>query len=259
MFNLASKVLFLFVEPPALIFLLLICAWILRKRLSKASASMYAAAVALLFVLGCPTTSQWLVHSLEDRYPDRGLTGVSNAQAIIVLGGALNLPSDAHPFVGLVNTSDRIEAGLRLYRAGKAPVIVASGGDSPLNPKARTLQEADETRRLLEEWGVPDSAIIVENKSINTRENALFTRKILAARGIDHIILVTSALHMPRAAATFRKAGFDVVPVPADFRSGWEEQLSIFNWLPASGCLIDSRNVIHEWLGYFIYWLRGWV
>ncbi len=259
MFNLASKVLFLFVDPPALIFLLLVCAWILRKRLSKLSASMYAVAVIFLFVLGSPTTSQWLVHSLEDRYPDRGVTVESKAQAIIVLGGALNLPSDAHPFVGIVNSSDRIEEGLRLYRAGKAPLIVASGGESPLNAKARTLHEADEIRTLLEEWGVPDSAIVVEDESINTRENAVFTRKILSARGIDHVILVTSALHMPRAVATFRKVGFDVVAAPADFQSGWGGQELIFNWLPSSGDLGNSSSAIHEWLGYFVYWLRGWV
>jgi uncharacterized SAM-binding protein YcdF (DUF218 family) len=259
MFNLASKVFFLFVDPPALIFLLLICAWILRKRLSRAAVSMYATAILLLFVLGCPTISQWLVRSLEDQYPDKGMAVESNAQAIIVLGGALNLPSDAHPFIGIVSSADRIEEGLRLYRAGKAPLIVASGGDSPLNVKARTLHEADEMRSLLEEWGVPDSAIIVEDASINTRENALFTRRLLSARGIDHVILVTSALHMPRAVATFRKVGFDVAAAPADFQSGWVEQVAIFNWLPSSGDLANSSSVIREWLGYFIYWLRGWV
>jgi uncharacterized SAM-binding protein YcdF (DUF218 family) len=258
MFNLASKILFLFVDPPALIFLLLVCAWIIRKRMSKVSLSLYATAVLLLFVLGCPTTSQWLVRSLEDQYPDKGVSVERNAQAIIVLGGSLNLPSDAHPFVGLSNSSDRIQEGLRLYRAGKAPLIVLSGGDSPLNTKIRPLHEGDYMRSLLEEWGAPNSAIIVEDGSINTRENATFTRKMLAARGVDHIILVTSALHMPRAVATFRKVGFDVVAAPADFQSGWAEQASLFNWLPNSGNLANSSNVLHEWLGYLAYKLRGW-
>ena len=259
MFNLASKVMFLFVDPPALILLLLVFAWIFRKRRSRLSAYIFAAAILLLFVLGNPTTSQWLVSSLESKYPDTGLTIKSNAQAIVVLGGALNLPSEKHPFIGIVNSSDRIEESFRLYRAGKAPLIVTSGGDSPLKVKETTSHEADEMRILLEEWGIPDSAIIVEDKSINTRENALFTRKLLAERGIDHIILVTSAMHMPRAVATFQKVGFNVKAVPADFQSGWAEQISIFDWLPASGALANSSNVIHEWLGYFVYWLRGWV
>jgi uncharacterized SAM-binding protein YcdF (DUF218 family) len=101
-------------------------------------------------------------------------------------------------------------------------------------------------------------AILVEDVSINTRENALFTHKILAARSIDHVILVTSAIHMPRAAATFRKVGFDVVAAPADFQSGWAQQSSVFNWLPSSANLLNSSNVRHEWLGYLIYKLRGW-
>jgi uncharacterized SAM-binding protein YcdF (DUF218 family) len=258
MFNLASKTLFLFVDPPALIFLLLICAWIVRKRRPKISVSMCAAAVLLLFVLGCPTTSQWLVRSLENQYPDRGLSVEPNAQAIIVLGGSLNLPSDTHQFVGLTNSSDRIDEGLRLYRAGKAPLIVVSGGDSPLNTRIRPLHEADYMRSLLEEWGAPDSAILVEDASINTRENALFTHKLLAAHGINRVLLVTSAIHMPRAVAAFRKVGFDVVAAPADFQSGWVAQASVFNWLPSSGSLLNSSNVLHEWLGYFIYKLRGW-
>jgi uncharacterized SAM-binding protein YcdF (DUF218 family) len=258
MFNLVSKLLFLFIDPPTLIILLLICAWLVRKRRPKLFVSMYAGALLLLFVLGCPTTSLWLVRSLEDQYPDRGVTVERNAQAIIVLGGSLKLPSDAHPFVGLTNSADRIQEGMRLYHAGKAPLIVLSGGDSPLNTRIRPLHEADYMRSLAEQWGAPDSAILVEDASINTRENALFTRKLLAARGIDHVILVTSAIHMPRAAATFRKVGFDVVPAPADFQSGWVAQASVLNWLPSSRDLLQSSNVLHEWLGYLVYRLCGW-
>jgi uncharacterized SAM-binding protein YcdF (DUF218 family) len=73
-------------------------------------------------------------------------------------------------------------------------------------------------------------------------------------QGADHIILVPSAQHI----ATFRKVGFDVVEAAADFQSGWVEQASVFNWLPSSGNLANSSNVLHEWLGYLIYKLRGW-
>jgi hypothetical protein len=52
--------------------------------------------------------------------------------------------------------------------------------------------------------------------------------------------------------------GFDVVEAAADFQSGWVEQASVFNWLPSSGNLANSSNVLHEWLGYLIYKLRGW-
>jgi uncharacterized SAM-binding protein YcdF (DUF218 family) len=114
-------------------------------------------------------------------------------------------------------------------------------------------------RLLLVEWGIPDAAIQVEGGSINTRENALFSHQLLARRGIGRIILVTSAIHMPRAAAAFRKAGFDVVAAPADFQTGWGESSAMFRWIPTAGALGGSSRAIREWLGLSVYRLRGWV
>jgi uncharacterized SAM-binding protein YcdF (DUF218 family) len=147
---------------------------------------------------------------------------------------------------------------MRLYRAGKAPLILATGGDSPLSRQNRNMHEAEVMRTMLEEWGVPESAILVEDRSINTHENALFAHDILKARSINHIILVTSATHMPRASATFRKVGFAVETAPADFTTGWAEQAAVFGWLPASGALTNSSIAIREWIGIWVYRLRGW-
>ena len=111
---------------------------------------------------------------------------------------------------------------------------------------------------LLEEWGIPAAAIEVEEASINTRENALFSYRLLSARGIRKIVLVTSAMHMPRAAGAFRKAGFEVIPAPADFRTGWGAPNPVFLWLPNAGSLEHSQTALHEWLGLWTYRLRGW-
>ncbi len=258
MFNLASKILFLFIDPPALVLIFLVCAGIMRKRRSRISTCLYAAAVGILVILGSPAISHWWVSSLENQYPDRGVTAEPNAQAIVLLGGSLNMPSDAHPSSGIVASSDRILEAMRLYRAGKAPLIVASGGDSPLSKSYGNTHEAEEMRAMLEEWGIPESAILVEDRSINTHENAMFTHQLLQARGINQIILVTSATHMPRAAATFRKVGFNVAPAPADFLTGWVRQAAIFDWLPASGALANSSVALREWIGFWVYRLRGW-
>ena len=258
MFNLTSKVLFLFVDPPALIFLLLICAWIFRKRSSGLFHFIFAVAVAILLLLASPTSSDGIVRSLESQYPDRSVRDCPASQAIVVLGGNLSLPSGEHRESSFTETSDRLLRAFRLYHAGKAPVIVVSGGDNPLFSRARTEHEADELRNILEEWGVADSAILVEDSSINTRENALFTRKLLAARGMQHVILVTSAIHMPRAAGAFRKVGFDVDPVPANFVTGWDRPAAAFRLIPTSRSLVNSSNAIHEWLGILVYRMRGW-
>jgi uncharacterized SAM-binding protein YcdF (DUF218 family) len=258
MFNFASKVLFLFVDPSGLILLLLVIALIVRRRRPKVFLGTYIVAILLFYYLSCPAASQWMLTTLEVQYPDMGVSREPIAQAIVVLGGSLNMPSGSHPLSGITNSSDRMLEALRLYRAGKAPLIVVSGGDNPLLAKARNEHEADQMRSLLEEWGVPDSAIVVEDRSIDTHENALFTRELLEPRGIGHVLLVTSAIHMPRAAATFRKVGFDVIPVPADFLTGWERSFSIFDWFPGTGALRDSSNAMHEWLGFWVYRFRGW-
>ncbi len=258
MYNFASKLFTLLLDPIASVLLLLVCAWIIRKRRPRLSNGLNLAAVAFLFFMACPITSAWLVNSLEKQYPDKGIEGENGAQAIVVLGGSLKMPSGLHRRSGLTNSSDRLLEALRLYHAGKAPLIAVSGGDNPLLLRVRKVHEADEMRSLLEEWGVPGSAIVVEDVSINTHENAIFTRKVLAARGIQHIILVTSAIHMPRATGAFRKAGFDVEAAPADFLSGRGDRAMIFRWFPASGVMVDSSNALHEWIGLFIYRLRGW-
>ena len=85
----------------------------------------------------------------------------------------------------------------------------------------------------------------------------MFSHQLLAARGINRIIVVTSAMHMPRAAAAYREAGFDVVAAPADFQSEWEAPSAIFRWMPQADAFFNSSKAIHEWLGLWVYQLRG--
>ena len=110
----------------------------------------------------------------------------------------------------------------RLYRAGKAPVIVISGGHIPWLgsniPEARSIQS------LLEEWDVPRASIIAETASRNTYENAMLTKELLAERGLHRVLLVTSAWHMPRALATFKSAGINAIPAATDFRVTYQDR-----------------------------------
>jgi len=117
----------------------------------------------------------------------------------VVLGGSIHMPSTAHHGSAIIDSSDRLLMALRLYHAGKAPLVVLSGGNNPLfTEEVPEQSEAEVMRSLLGEWGIPDSAIQVEGGSINTHENASFSYRLLASRGIGRIILVTSAMHMRR-------------------------------------------------------------
>jgi len=96
MYNLGSKILPLFLDPLVLAALLLMCAFLVRKRWSRISGSIYISAMLLLVFLGCPAVSGWLTRSLEGQYPDYGAATSVSAQAIVVLGGAINLPRQNH-------------------------------------------------------------------------------------------------------------------------------------------------------------------
>jgi uncharacterized SAM-binding protein YcdF (DUF218 family) len=257
MYNLVSKLLAPLIDPFTLALLLAICALLAwtRRRLAL---RFLIASVVLLLTFSSPIVARALMHSLEDQYRDTGLD-VAPAQAIVVLGGAIHMPSDTHRLTGLIEPSDRLLGAFRLYRAGKAPLVFCSGGNNPFGGDTGKTPEATWMARLLEEWTIPTTAIQIETGSINTHENAIRSYESLAPHGIRRIILVTSAEHMRRAAGAFRKAGFDVIAAPADFHTGWGEAHGLENWLPSANNLVKSDAALHEWLAIVVYRLRGWM
>src|ERR1017187_2308826 len=257
MYNLASKLLAPLGEPLILAILLAVCALLAWKR-RRLAFRLLIVAVAFLRLFSSKVVERALVRSLEDQYRDSGMD-VPTAQAIVVLGGGLRMPSGIHPLSGLIDPSDRQLVAFRLYRSGKAPLILCSAGNNPIGGQTGSTPPASGMARLLEEWGIPSSAIQIEGGSINTHENAILSYQTLSPRGIRRILLVTSAMHMPRAAGAFRKAGFEVIAVPADFHSGWSEPYPLEKWLPSADNLRNSDAALHEWLGIAIYRLRGWM
>jgi len=257
MYNLASKLLGPLCDPFILAVVLAVCALVFWKR-RRLSFRLLVISIALLLIFGSGLVATALARSLESQSRDSGLN-VPPAQAIVVLGGAIHMPGGIHHQTGLIDASDRLLAAFRLYRAGKAPLIFCSGGNNPLAGYAGQTAESVWFARLLEEWDVPSAAIEVESGSINTHENAVRTYQALAPRGIRRILLVTSAMHMPRAAGAFRKVGFDVIAAPADFHSGWREPGILIQCLPSASNLGNSEAALHEWLGIAVYRLHGWI
>ena len=160
----------------------------------------------LLWLGGSRWVAVSLVHSLESQYS--GAADPASAPAVVVLGGGTLPATPPRTAVELGGAGDRLLEAARLYRAGKAPRIVVSGGR--IGWSRTHSPESTDMAEVLEFLGVPRAAILQEPRSRNTYENAIETRRLLAAEGIDRVLLVTSALHMPRAVALFRGAGFDV-------------------------------------------------
>lgn len=257
MFFYFGKIAGLIFGPAGLVMILLIAAFIFYRR-SILGRTLLACGMVLLWVLGAGMPSDPLIRGLEYKIPGVTVENAPVEPVIIVLGGFLNGTTAARPHPTFSHSADRLLQGFRLYRAGKAPLILISSGIVPIYG-ASTESEAEAARTILEEWGVPESAILVETKSQSTHENAVFSSRMLAARGIHRGLLVTSASHMPRAYGCFRKAGIEVVPAPADFLTGWAPPGLPLLLLPSADALYDSATALHEYLGLLAYRMRGWV
>lgn len=195
-----------------------------------------------------PVASVALRMALESDYPIVVVDTLPQAPAIVVLGGAIKPPDRRQALPALVDSSDRVWHAARLYRAGKAPLLLLSGGS---DPAVSTVSEAQAMQWFLRDLGVPDQAMLLEQKSRTTQENAAFSAAILKRLGIGRVLLVTSALHMRRAAAHFEAQRIEVVPVATDHETGlmsdWQR------WLPDAGALAESGRAIKEWVGQRVW------
>jgi uncharacterized SAM-binding protein YcdF (DUF218 family) len=257
MFLYLSKLLPALVFPPGLTILLLLAAAILRKRRPRLATAVVMVAIVSLYALSIELVAGALQRNLESSYPAVDISTLPKSDAIVVLGGYLHPAGGSRRYNEFTEASDRIWMGAMLYRAGKAPFILLTGGNVGFLG-TRGTPEAVAAKQVLEQWGVPEQAILVEPRSLNTHENAAFSKVILTARGARQLLLVTSAMHMQRAAAIFRREGMEVTPVATDYQTGWGEPDLLFQFVPDADALAHSKNALREWIGLTVYRLRGW-
>lgn len=251
-----SKLLPLFLYPLGLSLLLTGAACFLWRKQRAAVLGMLAFSFGLLWTASMPLVADYCLASLEWRYLPVPITDMPPAEAIVVLGGAVAGPKPPRLEVELSDAADRVLYAARLYRAGKAPVVIASGGTLPW---ASVPAEAPFIVTLLKEWGVPKEAVLLEAASPNTRDNALNSKRLADERGIRTVLLVTSAAHMPRAAATFETVGLRVIPAPTDYHVAYRDELNVFDLLPSADALAATTVSLKEYLGWLYYRWRGWI
>jgi uncharacterized SAM-binding protein YcdF (DUF218 family) len=250
---LLSKLATALVQPVGLSVLLLAFSLARWRRLSGRIA--VALAAAILWTSSVPAVSSALRRPLESRHPPRPIAELPAADVILVLGGGIEPPAPPRLRAEVNLAGDRALFAAALYRAGKAPRVLVSGGAYPWQNEP---PDSHATQRLLEEIGVPASAVTIGSESRSTRENCLEAREILGeARA--RVLLVTSALHMPRALGTCRAAGLDVVPATTDVEVLDDAGNGILCWLPDSETLDATSRAWKEVLGIAVYRARGWL
>lgn len=262
MFLYLSKLLPLFFYPLGLACVLMVVALVTLGKRPRWAAG--AITLALIVLLGASNgwVSSWLVRSLEAQIPP---TVVPTAEAIVVLGGATKPALPPRPGVDLSEQGDRIFYAAQLYKQQKAPLIIVSGGR--IDWTRRGTPESTDMANILSQIGVPASVIIQEPDSLNTYENAVNVRKILNERGIDQVLLVTSAMHMPRSLSIFKRQGIAAIPAPTDFLVSNNQlqslssspQATLLNLMPDSDRLEHFTRALKEYVGLVVYRLRGWL
>jgi uncharacterized SAM-binding protein YcdF (DUF218 family) len=264
MFLYLSKLLPIFLYPLGLSLVLLLVAFILLWWKPRWAALPILLTMILLAVTSSAWVSDWVVRSLE--YQNLPQANIPKADAIVVLGGATRPAVPPRPWVEVAEEGDRVLYAGKLYREGKAPRVILSGGRVDWDG-SNNQPEAADMAELLKTMGVPESAMLQEPTSRNTRENAVNTKQIMDQQGIRKILLVTSALHMPRSLKIFQKLGIDTIPAPTDFLSTDQERQAFqntteaitLNSLPDAERMRNTTRALKEYVGIGVYWLRGWL
>jgi len=213
-------------------------------------------AISVLWLASLPAVAGRLFASLQGQYLPLPLQDIPVSDCIVVLGGALGGAGRPRVDIELTDATDRVYQTAKLYRAGKAKTVIVAAGNQPW-AQAR-VPEARLIGNLLVEWGVLRQAIVLDTASKNTRENAVNASAALRAHDCRSNLLVTSAWHMPRALATFRKIGIEMYPVSVDIMSLGDEIGSISSLIPRANALATTSLVIKEWLGIWVYRMRDW-
>jgi uncharacterized SAM-binding protein YcdF (DUF218 family) len=185
------------------------------------------------------------------------LRSIAPHDAGIILTGIANTQKSPHDRVYISSAADRITHTLWLYRTYRIRRIIVSGGSGDLKRPVHT--EAAEVNTLLRLAGIPQTAILLEERSRNTRENALYTKELLAHHPeIKSLVLITSAFHERRALGCFQRVGLRPTPFPVDFRTTDPDKAPGFWFLPEAGALTTWSLLIHELTGYVTYKLLGY-
>ncbi|MDX1434655.1 MAG: YdcF family protein [Gammaproteobacteria bacterium] len=249
---LLTKIAAALVLPPGVNIVLGIIGLALWRRMRVLALLLCALSFGGLLVLSMPTVGNALIADLE-RFPARapGAVVPANAGAIVVLGGGRYAGAPEYGGDTLSHAAlERVRYAARLHKETGLPLAVSGGVvlDEGAVPEAALMRDV-----LVGEFGVP--VRWVEDASRNTQENADNVTRLLGAEGITSALVVTHALHMPRALEAFERAGMIVYAAPTGF-DGTTRGRGIFDWLPSIGGLEDSTRALHERLGQVWYRLR---
>lgn len=240
------KILPVFLSPIFIVLALSVIGLVTRRR------AFVIASVCFLYLTSMPIVSETLFKRAEFMSERLSPNEVPEADAIVVLSAGMAWIKTQTGFTAQWPTPNRFLGGVDLFKAGKAPVLVFTGGKMPWQGGDET--EGEVLKRYAQLMQVPAEKILVTDKAENTEQEAVGSKRLLQPSS-KKIILVTSAFHMQRAQKMFEHLGFSVFPFPVDSRVQGDD-LTLMSFLPDPRALYATHTVLHEMLGRLYYQLK---
>lgn len=237
------KILPLFFSP-ILVVLMLLCVGIATRR-----RAWVIGGACLLYAASTPLISDALFRSMEYQAEILPPEDAPKVDAIVALSAGMGWIKSKNGFLAQWPTPSRFLGGVELFAAGKAPLLVFTGGKLPWQFGEET--EGDVLKRYAQMMQIPANNILVTDKAENTEQEARGAKQLLQPAHKD-IILVTSAFHMVRAKKMFERAGFNVFAFPVDIRAV-EQTVTLMSFLPDPRALYSTHISINELLGRLYY------
>ena len=237
-----------------LLVLLLVAARSYRLHRRRLGRVLMLLAVLLFVGVGCGPIPHVMLGGLQSAYEtDPGIEWAPR-NAIVLLGAGTVGPGD-EALQPSFFANGRIVRAAQLYNAcklaGKACHLFVSGGDSQDHGEPESIVYGRALRKL----GIPAADLTLETRSMTTWQNAQFVRPLLVQYAPQHIVLVTSGVHLQRSLLYFAHFGMTPQPVAGDWvRANWIP-------LPVSWNFVVTDSAIHEYLGilrYRVYNMMGW-
>ena len=238
------KILAAFFLPTGILFFLLGVGFWRRSRF------WIGCAFLLFFLSSMPVVSNGMVRWVEYPFQRMPANSMPKADAIIVLGEGQSIAPGPEA-ISEWNDGDRFWGGVDLYQAGKAPLLIFTGGWIPWSRQTRT--DGEVLMSYAARVGIPFANMMTTGKASNTAEEAIEVEKLLGNE--KRLLLVTSAFHMTRAKRLFEARGLKVIPYPVDFKSQ-SNNFSVIDLCPSAKAFEKTEMVFREFLGQAFYAVR---
>ena len=251
MFFVLSKTISFLLQPVTLVLITFIAAAVIKK--PKWKKLLFRAGLIMLVLF----SNQFLANSVMGWWEDepKKITDVDKHRYAVVLGGMLDLEQEPRDRVYFNQSVDRILHAVHLYKSGKVEKVLVTGGSGSIYDQS--IKEGDLIKDFVIQTGVQPGDLIIERESRNTYENAQLTKKLVPPEESGKLLLVTSAFHMRRASACYRRAGYSITTFPTSFQH--DEFKPHMLYTPSGDAMNKWETIFREMFGYLAYALMGYL